>query len=112
MLLLEFRRSRNGFDLAFTSRSRGGRSGTRNPFARRQGRHHHPHRRPPGYNIAVDGKPVLVRSYLALELADNVKLGEEPVVQGEERESADNHWENLYGKNRDMRDHYNERRFP
>ncbi len=55
---------------------------------------------------------MLVRSYLALELADNVKLGEEPVVQGEERESADNHWENLYGKNRDMRDHYNERRFP
>ncbi|MGO9114491.1 MAG: glycoside hydrolase family 97 protein [Thermoguttaceae bacterium] len=63
---------------------------------------------PLGYSITVDGKPVLLRSRLRLELADNVKLGETPVVLGEERKSADNHWENLYGKNRDVRDHYNE----
>ena len=63
---------------------------------------------PLGYSITVDGKPVLLRSRLGLELADNVKLGETPVVLGEERKSADNHWENLYGKNRDVRDHYNE----
>jgi alpha-glucosidase len=37
-----------------------------------------------------------------------VKLGEKSVVQSEERKSADNHWENKFGKNRDVRDHYNE----
>ena len=63
---------------------------------------------PLGYSITVDGKPLLVRSRLGLELADNVKLGEKSVLQGEERKSADKHWENLYGKNRDVRDHYNE----
>jgi alpha-glucosidase len=63
---------------------------------------------PLGYSITVDGKPVLMRSRLGLELADNVKLGEKPVVQGEERKSADTHWENPLGKNRDVRDHYNE----
>jgi len=63
---------------------------------------------PLGYSITVDGKPALVRSRLGLELADNVKLGEKSVVQGETRSSADNHWVNEFGKNRDVRDHYNE----
>ena len=63
---------------------------------------------PLGYSITVDGKPVLVRSRLGLELAGNVKLGEQPLVQSEERKSADTHWENQFGKNRDVRDHYNE----
>jgi alpha-glucosidase len=63
---------------------------------------------PLGYSITVDGKPVLLRSRLGLELADNVKLGEKPAVRSEERKSADNHWENKFGKNRDVRDHYNE----
>ena len=63
---------------------------------------------PLGYSITVDGKPALVRSRLGLELADNIKLGEKPVVQSEERKSADTHWENHFGKNRDVRDHYNE----
>ena len=63
---------------------------------------------PLGYSITVDGKPALARSRLGLELADNVKLGENPVVQGERRKSVDKHWENLFGKNRDVRDHYNE----
>ena len=63
---------------------------------------------PLGYSITVDGKPALARSRLGLELADNVKLGEKPVVQSEERKSADTHWENQFGKNRDVRDHYNE----
>ena len=61
-----------------------------------------------GYSITVDGKPVLARSRLGLELADNTILGEKSVVQSEERKSADNHWENQFGKNRDVRDHYNE----
>jgi alpha-glucosidase len=63
---------------------------------------------PLGYSIAVDGQPVLLRSGLGLELAGNVKLGEKPTVQSEERRSADNHWENNFGKNRNVRDHFNE----
>jgi alpha-glucosidase len=63
---------------------------------------------PLGYSIAVDGKPVLLRSRLGLELAGDVKLGEKPVVKSEKRNSADTHWENQFGKNRDVRDHYNE----
>ena len=63
---------------------------------------------PLGYSITVDGKPALARSRLGLELAGEVKLGEKPVVQSEERKSADNHWVNEFGKNRDVRDHYNE----
>ena len=63
---------------------------------------------PLGYSITVDGKPVLLRSRLGLELAGDVKLGEKPTVQGAKRGSADAHWENRFGKNRHVRDHYNE----
>ena len=63
---------------------------------------------PLGYSITVDGKPLLLRSRLGLELAGDVKLGEKSVVQSEKRRSADNHWENQFGKNRHVRDHYNE----
>ncbi len=63
---------------------------------------------PLGYSIAVDGQPVLLRSPLGLELDGNVKLGEKPTVQSEERRSADNRWENNFGKNRIVRDHFNE----
>ena len=63
---------------------------------------------PLGYSITVDGKPLLVRSRLGLELAGDVKLGEKPVVESEKRRSADNRWVNEWGKNRNVRDHYNE----
>ena len=63
---------------------------------------------PLGYSITVDGKPLLLRSRLGLELAGDVKLGEKSVVQSEKRNSADNHWVNEWGKNRNVRDHYNE----
>ena len=63
---------------------------------------------PMGYSITVDGKPVLLRSRLGLELAGDVKLGEKPVVESEKRSSADKHWVNEFGKNRNVRDHYNE----
>jgi alpha-glucosidase len=63
---------------------------------------------PLGYSITVDGKPLLVRSRLGLELAGDVKLGEKPVVQSEKRRSADNRWVNEWGKNRHVRDHYSE----
>ena len=63
---------------------------------------------PLGYSIMVDGKPLLVRSRLGLELEGNVNLGEKPVVQGEARKSANTQWINNFGKNRNVRDHYNE----
>ena len=43
---------------------------------------------PLGYSITVDGKPVLLRSRLGLELAGDVKLGEKPTVQGAKTGSA------------------------
>ena len=61
---------------------------------------------PLGYSITVDGKPLLVRSRLGLELEGDVKLGEKPVVQGEARKSVNNHWVNQWGKNRNVRDRY------
>ena len=63
---------------------------------------------PLGYSITVDGKPLLVRSRLGLELAGDVKLGEKPVVQSEKRRSANTSWVNEWGKNRNVRDHFNE----
>jgi alpha-glucosidase len=63
---------------------------------------------PLGYSITVDGKPLLLRSRLGLELAGDVKLGEKPVVQSEKRRSANTNWVNEWGKNRQVRDHYNE----
>ena len=63
---------------------------------------------PLGYSVTVDGKPLLVRSRLGLDLADNVKLGEKPVVESEARRSADNRWEYKFGKNRYVRDRYKE----
>jgi alpha-glucosidase len=63
---------------------------------------------PLGYSITVDGKPLLLRSRLGLELAGDVKLGEKPVVQSEKRRSANTSWVNQWGKNRNVRDHYNE----
>src|SRR5208283_5449754 len=63
---------------------------------------------PLGYSITVDGKPLLLRSRLGLELAGDVKLGEKSVVQSEKRNSADHRWVNEWGKNRNVRDHYNE----
>jgi len=63
---------------------------------------------PLGYSITVDGKPALLRSRLGLELAEKVKLGEKPVLRSEARKSADSYWENPFGKNRHVRDHYNE----
>ena len=63
---------------------------------------------PLGYSITVDGKPLLARSRLGLELAGDVKLGEKPTLESEKRRSADTHWENQFGKNRDVRDRYNE----
>jgi len=63
---------------------------------------------PLGYSITVDGQPVLLRSRLGLELAGGVGLGENPVVRSEERATGDNRWENQFGKNRQVRDYYNE----
>ena len=63
---------------------------------------------PLGYSITVDGKPLLLRSRLGLELANDVNLGARPVVERVARRSVDTHWQNNFGKDRDVRDHFNE----
>lgn len=63
---------------------------------------------PLGYSITVDGKPALLRSRIGLDLTDGVSLGENPVLKGESRRSVDTSWEDKFGKNREIRDHYNE----
>ena len=63
---------------------------------------------PLGYSITVDGKPLLLRSRLGLELANDVSLGARPVVERVARRSVDTHWQDDFGKNRDVRDHFNE----
>jgi len=71
-----------------TCRGGGGHGGTRSSFARRKIAVSIHTDGPLGYSIALDGKPVLLRSRLGLELAGDVKLGEKPVVRGEKRNSA------------------------
>ena len=63
---------------------------------------------PLGYSIAVDGKPVLLRSRIGLELAGDVSLGAQPVLVHEARRSVDQHWQDDFGKDRDVRDRFNE----
>lgn len=63
---------------------------------------------PLGYSITVDGKPALLRSRIGLELAGDVGLGAKPVVQNVARRSVDQHWQNDFGKDREVRDHFNE----
>jgi alpha-glucosidase len=63
---------------------------------------------PLAYSIAVDGQPALLRSRIGLELADGISLGAQPTVKSEARRSVDTHWVNTLGKNRNVRNHFNE----
>ena len=63
---------------------------------------------PLGYSITVDGKPAMMRSRIGLELAGNIHLGAQPVLVHTSRRSIDTHWQNNFGKDRDVRDHFNE----
>jgi len=63
---------------------------------------------PLGYSITVDGKPVMLRSRIGLELAGNIYLGAHPKMIHASRRSVDQHWQNSFGKDRDVRDRFNE----
>jgi alpha-glucosidase len=63
---------------------------------------------PLGYSITVDGKPAMLRSRIGLELAGDIHLGAQPVLMHTARRSVDQHWQNNFGKDRDVRDHFNE----
>ena len=63
---------------------------------------------PLAYSLTVDGKPVVLRSAIELDLAGDVKLGAEARVAGEKHREVDTTWTNNYGNNRVVHDHFNE----
>ena len=63
---------------------------------------------PLGYSITVDGKPTMLRSRIGLELAGDINLGAQPVLVQTARRTVDQHWQNNFGKDRDVRDRFNE----
>ena len=60
------------------------------------------------YSLSVDGKPVVLRSAIELDLAENLRLGAEAQFKGEKHRSVDTTWTNNFGNNRSVRDHFNE----
>lgn len=63
---------------------------------------------PLAYSLTVDGKPVVLRSAIELDLATDLRLGAQVQYAGEKRRSVDTTWTNSYGNSRDVRDHFNE----
>src|SRR5689334_8234221 len=62
------------------------------------------------WSVTVDGQRVLNPSRLGLRFRDGMELGHDIALIGLARRSVDSTWENLYGKHRRIRDHYNELR--
>jgi alpha-glucosidase len=60
------------------------------------------------YGLTVDRKPVVSRSAIELDLADDLKLGVDAHFAKETHRSVDSDWTNNYGNNRTVRDHFNE----
>src|SRR3954454_11965969 len=58
--------------------------------------------------VEIDGKPVVNDSPLGLEFKDGVKLGPAAAITKTQRTSHDSKWENRFGNNRFVRDHYRE----
>ena len=63
---------------------------------------------PLAYNLTVDGKTVVRRSAVELDLSDHVRLGPKAHLAGETRRSVDSTWINNLGNNRNVRDRFNE----
>jgi len=76
-------------------------------FARRRHRPQLHTDAPLGYSIAVDGKPVLLRSRIGLELAGDVSLGAQPCLCMKRGDRSTNLADD-FGKDRDVRDRFNE----
>ena len=58
--------------------------------------------------VEIDGKRVLTDSPLGLEFKDGVKLGPAAAITKTQRTNHDAKWENRFGNNRSVRDHYRE----
>jgi alpha-glucosidase len=61
-----------------------------------------------GYQVSVDGTPVLNESRLGLRLRDGVVLGEDVDLVGSARAESDTSWVNPLGKRRNVNDHHRE----
>jgi alpha-glucosidase len=62
------------------------------------------------YSVLVDGKVLLANSKLGLRFGDGTGIGANCRLTQVERRSADQIWQNSFGKRRDVRDHHNELR--
>ncbi|HVV74136.1 MAG TPA: glycoside hydrolase family 97 protein [Verrucomicrobiae bacterium] len=63
---------------------------------------------PLAYSVSVDGQELLARSQLGLRFKDGVELGANSRLAKVQRATSDTTWENLLGKRRLVRNHYNE----
>jgi alpha-glucosidase len=63
---------------------------------------------PLAYSLVVDGKTVVSRSAIELDLATDARLGAQARLEGETRRTVDATWTNDFGNNRNVRDHFNE----
>ena len=63
---------------------------------------------PLAYSLVVDGKPVVARSAIELDLAGEIRLGAAARFAGETHRKVDTIWTNDFGNNRKVRDHFNE----
>jgi alpha-glucosidase len=62
----------------------------------------------PFYEVAVAGKPLIVRSQIAFNFTDEDPLRRGLSVESEARAQADTRWEQPWGERRWVRDHHNE----
>lgn len=60
------------------------------------------------YSVTVDGKQVLTNSRLGLRFRSGLTLGTHARLMKVEHHKSDSNWENLLGKRRKVRNHYNE----
>ncbi|MBE2215581.1 MAG: glycoside hydrolase family 97 protein [Opitutaceae bacterium] len=60
------------------------------------------------YRISMDGRPVIVDSRLGLDFAGGFSLGRDTRLTGATRTEHDGSWDNPFGQNRTVRDHYRE----
>ena len=60
------------------------------------------------YSLSVDGKPVVLRSAIELDLQGDARLGANARLKHETRRTIDTTWTNDFGNNRIVHDHFNE----
>jgi hypothetical protein len=60
----------------------------------------------PGYAVSFDGKPVINRSLLGMELANDSAFNQQLELTGTEKNSVDEQWEPVWGEVKTIRNHY------